>query len=138
MLRPLSGPDFDVWQQAAALVLSKRPDLAAEIAHITRRLNPLQASNDFACVRMGDQLFSFTPMQGAIVRRLWVAMEEGLPEVRQETLLADAGCNSDRISDVFGKDHPAWGTLIVQGKAKGTFRISGPPATRAGTSGDVG
>jgi hypothetical protein len=49
--------------------------------------------------------------------------------VGQDVILADIGSGCDRLLDVFrrrGRTHEAWKTLIVSGKTKGSYRLSGP------------
>jgi hypothetical protein len=74
----------------------------------------------------GTQL-SFTGNQAVYVRILWEAWENGTPEVGQDTLLAAADADTQRLDHAFsmGK-HPAWGTMIRPGSTKGTFRLSPP------------
>src|SRR5262245_50561310 len=77
--------------------------------------------------RWGDVEFSFTPTQAAAVAILWEARNNGTPEVGETTVLEHAGSamtgRRDRLRDLFtsgGKLHPAWGTMIVPGRSKGT------------------
>jgi hypothetical protein len=82
-------------------------------------------SVDFRSVVWFGIPYTFTPNQAACVRVLWEAWENATPEVGQETILAKAGAEGKRLSDVF-KRHPAWGALIVQGSTKGTYRFQKP------------
>lgn len=69
--------------------------------------------------------YSFTGQQGAVVQILLEAWEKGTPDVGDATLLEKAGSESKRLKDVF-KNHPAWGTMIVQGETKGTHQLAEP------------
>lgn len=109
--------------QLAARLLVEAPALAAEFAPFVRKLDPCRHGPDFACVLWWGRSYSFTGTQAAVVRQLWEAWQNGTPDVRQETLLAGAESETRRLGDTF-KDHPAWGTLIVGGGAKGCFRLN--------------
>jgi hypothetical protein len=79
-------------------------------------------SLDFRSVRWHGKDYTFTPTQAAIVTELWAAWEQGTPDIGDPTLLRKADCAGDRLRDVF-KNHPAWGTMIVEGQTKGTRRL---------------
>jgi hypothetical protein len=84
-------------------------------------------STDYrSCTAHGED-YAFSPAQAAVVRQLWEAHDDGSAAIGQETLLEGAGLDGGRMRDVFrskGGMHPAWGVLVVQGAAKGTFRLS--------------
>lgn len=83
-------------------------------------------SPDFRSVYWHGNLYVLTPTQAAVVKHLWKAWQNGTPEVGWETLLRLAGSECGKLSSLFqGSD--AWGTLVVAGSAKGTFRLSPPP-----------
>ena len=105
--------------------VSDKPEAYSLIARAVAIMQPCHHGQDFACVRWFGTVHSFTPTQSAVVRILWTAWEEGIPDVRQETLLLAAGSESERIPPIF-KDHKAWGTMIAPGLAKGTFRLQEP------------
>lgn len=70
--------------------------------------------------------FRFGPKQAVIVRLLWEARDEGVPEVTQSELLRGANSDCTRLQDLFrtgGVNHPAWGTLIVKGERSATYRL---------------
>lgn len=83
-------------------------------------------SCDFRCVSWFGRMYYFTPDQAACVRVLWRDWENGTPEVGQDAIKEKAGFRSKRLVDFF-KDNEAWGTIIVGGTTKGTFRLQ-PPA----------
>lgn len=80
---------------------------------------------DFRSAVWAGRYHVFTPNQAAIVRILWEAWEASSPEVSQEYLTVEAGVRSTRLASLF-RDHSAWGTMIVPGEGKGTYRLSDP------------
>jgi hypothetical protein len=86
-------------------------------------------SCDFSMVHWYGTDYHFTSAQAAIVAILWQEWLHGTPDVRHETLLEETGSTAKRFADVF-KGNPAWGTLIVQGGAKGTARLGEPGKSR--------
>jgi hypothetical protein len=49
----------------------------------------------------------------------------GAPDVHQDELLKEIGRPCSRVRDSFRSANPElWGTLIVRGARKGTFRIN--------------
>ena len=93
------------------------PDNSPEAAH----------SPDFRSVRWYGAKYAFTPTQAACVNVLWENWTRGTPEVGEMTILGDQRVDSaqTRLSQVFGKGkHPAWGTMIVPGTTRGTFRLA--------------
>ncbi|MCH7591785.1 MAG: hypothetical protein IH989_03245 [Planctomycetes bacterium] len=86
---------------------------------------PARHGPDFRSVHWYDIDYHFTGMQAAVVKVLWESLENGTPDVGDAKLLSLAGGSGDRLRDVF-KDHPAWGTMIVDGKTKGSKRLCEP------------
>jgi hypothetical protein len=82
-------------------------------------------SPDFRSYTWGQERYSFTPGQAAVVRALQEAKDNGTPDVGQDTLMEVAGSEGSRLRDLF-KSHPAWGNLIVRGDGKGTLRLADP------------
>jgi len=84
-------------------------------------------STDFRSVKWFGKKYTFSENQAQVVRLLWENWENGAAEVGQETLLneIDHEYPPDRLRNVF-RDHPAWGKLIVQGPARGTYRLIEP------------
>lgn len=87
-------------------------------------------SPDFATVRWHDgRVYSFTPMQRAVIEVLWDAMEKGAPAVDQAALLEAAESRCRRLSDLFDRN-PAFGLVIVPGykygAAMGTYQLAPP------------
>ena len=83
-----------------------------------------QHGPDFCCVVWNGVEHTFTATQAAIVEMLWEALANGTPDVRASTLLIHAGSKlqQDRIDPLFFR-HPAWKTMIVRGKRRGTYRL---------------
>jgi hypothetical protein len=97
-----------------------------------REEGPIVFSSDFRSCRWGTEQFTFTTQQAACVQVLWESRRRGTPDVSQITVLEEAGSamagsRKPRLRDLFRK-HAAWGTMIVQGHARGTCRVADPPA----------
>lgn len=82
-------------------------------------------SPDYRSVNWYGEKYTFSAMQAACVRVLWENWEQGTPVVGEQTILVTADSSSERLRDVFGKDHAAWGTLI-QPSGKGAFKLTEP------------
>ena len=81
-------------------------------------------SQDFCSVVWNGVEYSFSPMQAAIVAMLWEAQANDTPDVHASTLLAgaDSELKVSRLDPLFFR-HPAWKTMIVRGKRRGTYRL---------------
>lgn len=106
--------------------LSTPEEIARALRDLIERTLPCRHSVDFASVIWFGTSYAFTGSQARVVALLWRAWLDGVPNLRQETLLDAAGSVSGRLANLF-KGHPAWGTMIVPGAAKGTFRLADPP-----------
>lgn len=82
-------------------------------------------SLDFASVLWNGVEHAFSPMQAAIVRLLREALADGTPDLHASTLLAevDSKLRENRLDPLFFR-HPAWKTMIIRGKRRGTFRLN--------------
>jgi len=80
-------------------------------------------SLDFRSVHWFGTDYSFTPNQAAAVKILWEHWENGTPEVGGDTLATNIESAARRARDIF-KGHPAYNTMIIPGKTKGTFRLA--------------
>ena len=80
---------------------------------------------DYRSVIWYGHQYTFTANQAACVRILWESWKDGTPEVGDATVLEGAEIDTRRLRDVF-RGHPAWGSMIVKGKTKGTHRLSPP------------
>jgi hypothetical protein len=80
-------------------------------------------SPDFRSLRWRRREYPFTERQAPVVKLLWDAWEDGAPDVGTATLLTAAGTTGDRLRDVF-QDNEAWGTIIVPGTSRGTYRLT--------------
>lgn len=83
-------------------------------------------SDDFRSVNWFGKLHEFTALQAACVKFLWEAWSNGTPVIGNSTILEAVESNAERLGLVF-RDHPAWGTMIVEGSTKGTHRLVEPP-----------
>jgi hypothetical protein len=84
-------------------------------------------SEDFTSVVWDGIPFVFTKSQAAVVKLLWCEYEKGTWTLSEKTIGEGIGssANNYRIIHTFDKGkHPAWGTLIISGPKKGTFRIA--------------
>lgn len=82
-------------------------------------------SPDFRSINWFGERYSFTPTQAAVVKILWQAWSEGVPEVGVAYLLENSGSEAARLPDLF-RTHPAWKTLIVEGTTQGTYCLREP------------
>lgn len=83
-------------------------------------------SPDYRECTVRGETFHFSPGQAAVVRQLWENHDRGNADLGQETLLEGADSEGNRVRDLFrvrGGIHLAWGTLIVPGSTRGTFRL---------------
>jgi len=84
-------------------------------------------SEDFTSVVWDKNRFSFTKTQAAVIGLLWNEYEKGTWNLGQETIGEKIGSemNQYRLIQTFEKGrHPAWGTLIIAGEKRGTFRLA--------------
>ncbi|HMF11451.1 MAG TPA: hypothetical protein VKE94_04075 [Gemmataceae bacterium] len=110
-------PDLD--EQA-----DKSSDQAAN-----EKLGPARHSADFRSVHWYGADYTFTEAQAKVVAQLWQAWENRTPEVGNYHLLQTAILDNDRLPDVFkskGQYHLAWGTMIVVGSTKASYRLEAP------------
>ena len=84
-------------------------------------------SPDFRSVNWFGKEYSFTPNQAACVKILWEAWENRTPEVGGDHLIegGDVQDSAQRVDLIF-RACPAWGSMIVSGKTKGSYRLKGP------------
>lgn len=88
-------------------------------------------SEDFSRCEWNGQRFDFTPGQAAAVKAIWEANGAAL---RLDALREAVGSSAEmfrldhlfRQRDADGRfvKHPAWGTMIVRGVKKGTYRLA--------------
>lgn len=113
----------------STLVISQLLEIEKEITQTEEPNEQKQPqtrhSPDFRSVSWFGTLHSFTPTQAAIVKVLWNARENDTPDVGHETLLENAGSESNRLVDVF-KGHETYKQLIGKGETKGSYRLIEP------------
>jgi len=103
----------------------------ASASHQGKPLHPARHSADFRSVHWYGDNYTFSPTQAACVKVLWMAWENGTPELGQETILEhpEVEAESKRLVDVF-KGHPAWSRMIVKGNTAGAYRLTASPEPR--------
>lgn len=79
-------------------------------------------SADFRSVYVDGVLFALSPHQAQIIQILWGHWEQKTPDVEQDYILEEIGSKNKRLRNYF-RNNTAWGTLIVPGERKGTFRL---------------
>ena len=88
---------------------------------------PIRHSEDYRSVTWYGEQYQFTTKQAMIVQRLWEAMLDESPDMSGASLIEAAESDCNQLRDLFrtgGKTHEAWGTMIVAGAKKGTYRLS--------------
>jgi hypothetical protein len=83
-------------------------------------------SPDFASVNWFGTPHTFTKNQRKIVCELWSASEAGSADVGADYLLVAADVAKGTKMSVVFRDNPAWGTMIVNGSQKDTYRLKTP------------
>lgn len=83
----------------------------------------LPHSPDFRSVSAHGGEFGFTAQQAPVVKLLYEAYENGTPDVGQVFILSELGLPGTQLRDLF-RHSEAWGTLIISGSTRGTFRLS--------------
>lgn len=99
-------------------------------------------SPDYRSVRFQGQQFTFSQRQALSVQILHLAWQGHTPEVGQDRILEDIGSlekpvsgrkrhlnHATRLRDIFRKN-PAWKTLIIPGKSRGSYRLNLPDRHR--------
>lgn len=84
--------------------------------------SPTRHSADFRTIRWYGRTYRLTPMQAAVVEQLWIAQDQGTPDIAEATLLEAAGSDTPRVRDLF-RNSEAWDVLIVTGSRRGTYRL---------------
>lgn len=80
-------------------------------------------SADFASVKWGKNIYTFSTSQAAVVNVLWKAWENGTPVMGEPEIQEQAGIDST-LRSLFYK-HPAWGTMI-RPQRKGRYGLAPP------------
>jgi hypothetical protein len=81
-------------------------------------------ADDFSTATWLGKHYEFNFAQSQAVHLLWEAYEADSPSVNGAVLIENIETGSDRVSGVF-KHHPAWGTMIVPGERRNTWRLRG-------------
>lgn len=94
-----------------------------EGAMIPRCGGKLLCSPDCGTVRRGDEVFTLTTTQRAVIRYMVGVVEERVRDFTNSELLEESGSTAGQVSNVF-KRCPAWNALIVPVKRrKGFYRL---------------
>jgi hypothetical protein len=78
---------------------------------------------DYRIVTVGRKAYHFGATQGFVVGLLHREMRAGAPAIHQNRLLELAGSECRRLAHLF-RGNSAWGTLILPGPVRGTYRLS--------------
>ena len=88
-------------------------------------------SDDFTDVWWYGEHHKFTKAQAACIEVLWRNWERGTPEIRGDHILEAVDASSDqtlpKVFRIRGKQHAAWGKMIVAAKTlKGAYLLQPP------------
>lgn len=92
-------------------------------------MQDLQPIKDFSDFTWGGINYKLAKMPAAVVSELYHARKRGNPELQNETILCEVGSTAmDRSRALYNmfKRTGAWGTLIIAGTTKGTYRLADP------------
>lgn len=98
----------------------KQSDTKQEEVEPTDDKSIFTHSPDYSSVKWKEISFKFTSRQAQVVE---ILHKQGCPEVGKEYILEALGSPSSRLRDTFKKS-PAWGTLIIPGAKRGTYRLN--------------
>jgi hypothetical protein len=103
--------------------IAQRPKDRPAIQRKTVCRQEFDHSDDYGMVTFRGRRYSLTPRQAAIVEILHRSFEAAFPDVSHRKLMNSLETEASRTRDSF-KRSELWGTLIVQGKRKGTLRLN--------------
>jgi hypothetical protein len=115
-------------ETAVRNLISPQPiSTAVEVSTPRESTKPFRHSRDFRTVAWFGTTYTFTASQSLAVRVLWEEWENGTPDVSDATCCAAIDHESPPASlrDQF-RSNDAWGTMIVDGKTRGTHRLQQP------------
>lgn len=103
-------------------------DLQDGSRHILTDLPARRHTADYRSVVWDGVAYFFTENQAAVVKLLWDAQPLG-GDVGKRALMSAARTSADEaLRDVFkaggGKINAAWGTLIIEGRSRGSYRLA--------------
>ncbi|MCK6619733.1 MAG: 7-cyano-7-deazaguanine synthase [Calditrichaceae bacterium] len=85
-------------------------------------------SDDFRSINYNGFAYTLTSKQAEVVKLLYNAWEQGTPDIGQGFILTkldpDDKRSNRRLRDVFKSTPEVWGTLIIPGSKKGTYRLN--------------
>lgn len=98
---------------------------------------PYRFGPQYRSVRWYEETYSFSDAQAKVVEILADAYEMQTPDVDATFLLQDKDTNSTasaarRLKELFrdGPGKRAWGTMIVPGESRGTYRLKEPESAK--------
>lgn len=80
-------------------------------------------SEDFRSVFLRGREYTLTTQQAQIVEMLYDAHKNKTPDLSDDYILDRLGSPGSRFRDSF-RNSDAWGTLVVSGKRRGTYRLN--------------
>ena len=80
-------------------------------------------SEDFRIITVNGVTHSLTLYQSRAVEKLWVALQNRVPELHQAAILEGIDSCSKRLRDIFKSNMVAFRVLIGRGDRKGTFKL---------------
>lgn len=67
--------------------------------------------------------YHLTERQARVVEILYRALQNGTPEVSHREIMKMLGTPNSKLKDSF-RGSAAWGTLVVPGSTRGTYRLN--------------
>lgn len=113
------GPD-GIRQTVVVVVDKEVLALPAAAAPVARH------SLDFRSVHWYGLDLSNNPQQAAAFAILWDAAANGTHDVGGDAVCVQIGADGRRLDHIF-RGHPAWGTVVIKGASRGSFRLAPPP-----------
>ena len=101
------------------------PACSSATLEISPQVEEFRHSPDYATVIWKGQVFYFNSHQAACVRLLHEGWMNGTELLGGDYLLDTLG-SASKMSDLF-KRHPAWGSFIVPGERRATYRLKLSP-----------
>jgi len=123
VLRVLQDQAIKLAPEIAAGDLAPTSLVGLSVSPVESPNGDFRAAPGFRSVWWQGQQYTFGSKQAQVVEILYQAYLSATPEVGQDYILEAVESSGRRLRDLF-KDHPAWKSLIVSGKGKGTFRLN--------------
>jgi hypothetical protein len=101
---------------ATACVASETTDKLSQLGN--------SVSDDFRSANWNGKVYDFSVNQALCVKVLYDHWKRGGLAASAETIMDAASVNSNQRLDIVFRHNPAWGTMIVRGATKGTYRLA--------------